>query len=208
MDATKTPSVVEEGLVSYEAAVGEPADVAALVERAKAGDVRGFEGLMRMFEGRIIAIGIQMGLSRDDSLDACQDAFVKVFRYIGGFRTGEAFFKWLYRIAINAINDHRRQNRFPGLVSIQDLEGGDLPDSADRTTPLASRLEAADLASRVMAELHTLTRRERIIFILRDLQEMSTGEIGKILRLSQVTVRRHSASARQKLRDRVFPRRV
>jgi RNA polymerase sigma factor (sigma-70 family) len=50
-----------------------------------------------------------------------------------------------------------------------------------------------------------LTRRERVIFVLRDLHEMSTQEIGGILRLSQITVRRHCSSARQKLRERLFP---
>ena len=49
-------------------------------------------------------------------------------------------------------------------------------------------------------------RRERMVFILRDLQGMSTGEIGRILRLSQITVRRHCMGARKRLRERLFDR--
>jgi len=47
---------------------------------------------MRLYERRIIALGVQMGLHRDDALDACQDAFVKVFRYIRRFRSGHSFY--------------------------------------------------------------------------------------------------------------------
>lgn len=206
MDVT-TPRSVSEAGVAAGSARGEPAEVTALVERAKTGDADAFGGLMHLYERRIIGIGIQMGLSREDSLDACQDSFVKVFRYIGRFRSGESFFKWLYRIAINTIYDHLRINRSPGVISIEDMAGESKLEIADGGVPMATRMENADLVNRLMAELGCLTRQERIVFILRDLHSMPTDEIGKVLSLSQVTVRRHCMSARGKLRDRLFPRR-
>lgn len=205
MDVTRPASASEAG-VTTGSARGEPAEVTALVERAKAGDADAFAGLMHLYERRIIGIGIQMGLSREDSLDACQDAFVKVFRYIGRFRSGESFFKWLYRIAINAIYDHLRINRTPGVISLEEMEGEGRPEIADGGIPLATRMENADLVNRLMGELGCLTRQERIVFVLRDLHAMPTDEIGRVLSLSQVTVRRHCMSARGKLRDRLFPR--
>jgi len=62
------------------------------------------------------------------------------------------------------------------------------------------------MAEKVRKSLDYLSRRERIVFVLRDLQELSTEEIGVILRLSQITVRRHCMSARQKIRQRLLPR--
>src|SRR5437867_80198 len=99
MDAIKPEIVVEAG--SSERVAGEAPEVTALVTRAKSGDPEAFSDLMRLYDRRVIAIGVQMGLSHEDALDACQDAFVKVFRYIGRFRSGQSFYKWLYRIAIN-----------------------------------------------------------------------------------------------------------
>ena len=205
MDLT-TPRSVSEAGVAAGSARGEPAEVTALVERAKAGDADAFGDLMHLYERRIIGIGIQMGLSREDSLDASQDSFVKVFRYIGKFRSGESFFKWLYRIAINTIYDHLRISRSPGVISIEEMAGETKLEIADGGVPMATRMENADLVNRLMAELGCLTRQERIVFVLRDLQSMPTDEIGKVLSLSQVTVRRHCMSARGKLRDRLFPR--
>ena len=205
MDLTRPRAVVNLGCDP--AVGGESPEVTALVERAKIGDADAFSDLVRLYEGRIIAIGIQMGLSRDDALDACQDTFVKVFRYIGSFRSGLSFYRWLHRIAIHAIYDHFRWSRPPGIISIEelDLTGSGGPPGNEDT---AARVESADLARKLLAELDCLSRRERIVFVLRDLQEMGTDEIGRILRLSQVTVRRHCMSARHKLRQRLFPERT
>ena len=205
MDVT-TPRTVGNAGLAAGSTLGEPAEVTALVERAKGGDADAFGDLMHLYERRIIAIGIQMGLSREDSLDACQDSFVKVFRYIGKFRSGETFYKWLYRIAINTIYDHLRINRSPGVISIEEMTEGSKREIADGGVSLATRTENADLVNRLMAELGCLTRQERIVFVLRDLHAMPTDEIGRVLSLTQVTVRRHCMSARGKLRDRLFPR--
>ena len=183
----------------------ESLEVTALVDRAKTGDALAFEELMRLYERRVILLGIQMGLSRDDALDTCQETFIKVFRYIGRFRSGESFFKWLYRIAIHAIYDKLKRTRSLGMVSIEDIGPEESAGLGGPAPSLDRRVEAADLASKILAGMVSLTRRERVIFALRDLHEMSTQEIGVILHLSQITVRRHCASARQKLRERLFP---
>jgi len=59
----------------------------------------------------------------------------------------------------------------------------------------------------VRKSLDCLTRQERIVFVLRDLQQLDSAEIGAILRISQITIRRHCMSARHKLRERIFGRR-
>src|SRR5262249_22982846 len=133
--------------------------------------------------------------------------FIKVFRYIGRFRSGSSFYKWLYRIAINAVYDQNRRNRQPGTVPIEEIGEAVFASLPESGTALHSRVEARELAAKLLAGLESLSYRERIVFVLRDLQEMETHEISGILRLSQITVRRHCMSARQKLRDRVFPRR-
>jgi len=202
MDAIKQPTMEATG--AGEAASAELPEVTALVKRAKTGDAAAFDDLMRLYERRIITIGVQMGLSTDDSMDACQDTFIKVFRYIGRFHTGESFFKWLYRIAVNAIYDHLRRSRRPGVVSFEEIGAGPVSAMRDGSAPLEDRIENSDLARKLVAGLGVLTRQERIVFVLRDLQEMDTDEIGRVLRLSQVTVRRHCMSARHKLRDRLF----
>src|SRR2546428_13192378 len=86
VDVTRPGAVVDLGCEP--AAAGESPEVTAMVERAKTGDAEAFSDLVRLYEGRIIAIGRQMGLSREDGLDARQGTFVEVVRHINGFRSG------------------------------------------------------------------------------------------------------------------------
>src|SRR5438552_16483615 len=162
MEILKPGTLIEAGVAA--SVPGEAPEVTALVERAKKGEAEAFDGLMRLYERRIISIGVQMGLSRDDALDACQDAFVKVFRYIGRFRSGRSFFKWLYRIAIHAVYDHLRRNRPTGTVSLDDAELEPATEIADRA-PGPDRLAASsDLRRKLLGGLDTLSRQERIVF--------------------------------------------
>jgi RNA polymerase sigma-70 factor (ECF subfamily) len=204
---TMIKSQVLAALEAAPASAGESPEVTALVVRAQGGDADAFDDLMRLYEGRIIALGLQLGLSRDDAMDSCQDAFIKVFKYIGRFRTGNSFFKWLYRIAIHAIYDHRRRYRpqGSGVISIEELGPSQGAALQDIGPSLSRCVEAADLAGKLLAGLDLLSQRERTVFALRDLQGLGTAEIGRILRLNQVTVRRHCLNARQKLRQRLFP---
>ncbi len=204
MDVIKPQAFAEVG--GPESVPGESPEVTALVARAKRGEAEAFDGLMRLYERRVISIGIQMGLSREEALDSCQDVFIKVFRYIGRFRTGRSFYKWLYRIAINAIYDHLRWSRPTGVVYVEEMDDSQIGLLRDESASPDSRAESADLVRKLLAGLGDLSRQERIVFVLRDLQEMSTEDIGRILRLSQVTIRRHCMSARHKLRNRLLPR--
>ena len=199
MDSVKPEALT--GSMASTLAQAESPQISALVERAKSGDAEAFEGLMRLYERRVIAIGVQMGLSTEDALDACQDTFIKVFRYIQRFRSGESFYRWLYRIAVNSVYDHMQGSRAGQTVSMGDMSPAQERSLRDPGTPADTSLESAELVRMAMAALDGLSRRERIVFVLRDLQLTPTREIGRILGLSQVTVRRHCMSARRKLRD-------
>lgn len=205
MDAPKTiaiePPVTRE---EREAAAIEDPRITALIDRAKTGDQDAFADLMRTYESRIIGLGIHMGLARHDAEDACQEAFVRVFRHISRFESGRIFFKWLYRISIHAVYHQLGRSRRHAAL---DLEDPAIQAQLEDHTPggaLQARLEERQLAARVRECLGGLSRQERIVFVLRDLQEVPTDEIGAILRLSTVTVRRHCMAARQKLRSRIM----
>lgn len=203
MDLTKSPLLARAPGIDSQA--GDTPEVTALVVRAQAGEADAFDALMRLYEARIVALGRQMGLRREDALDACQDTFVKVFRYIRRFHTERSFYKWLYRIALHVVYDQLRRARPQATVSIEDLGPAGGAELTEPGEPLDSKVATADLRKKLLAGLGCLSPRERTVFVLRDLQEMDTAEIGAILRISQITVRRHCLLARQKLRERVFP---
>jgi len=206
MDAPKTLAIdpVRSRGEGETAQALEDPRITSLVDRAKTGDEDAFADLMRTYESRIIGLGIHMGLSRDDAQDACQEAFVRVFKHISRFESGRVFFKWLYRIAIHAVYHQMGRTRRHAALDLEDP--GVQAQLEDRSPggALQERLDERQLAARVRECLGGLSRQERIVFVLRDLQEVPTDEIGAILRLSTVTVRRHCMAARQKLRIRIL----
>jgi RNA polymerase sigma-70 factor (ECF subfamily) len=145
-------------------------------------------------------MAVQMGLSPPDSQDACQEVFLRVFRYLGGFGIGRNFEAWLWRIAVNVIYDSLRKRRDREEVSWE----GIFPEGENgmaRVGGLHLSVENADLCAKLLERMEVLTAQERMVFVLKELQDLDTAEVARAMRISSITVRRHSASARQKLRE-------
>jgi len=172
-----------------------------LVERAKAGDREAFAGLLQRFESKAIAIARGMGLGPEDAQDAAQDAFLKLFRYIGRFRSGSSFTNWFYRIVVHATYDHlkrvRRQAPRPSAVP------GEAEEVADDSAPPEANAEARFTQRRILRVLGALAPKERAAFVLRELQGLDTAQVARAMGVTQVTVRRHTQNARRKIRERL-----
>src|SRR5262249_26146830 len=133
---------------TIDAAIRRNQEVLDLVERVRAGDLDAFEGIIRMHEGRILGMSVQMGLSPEDAQDVCQEVFIRVFRYLSGFQAGKNFEVWLWRIAVNTVYDTLRRRRDRGEVSWDKvLEDGGDPRRPFRAGGLQVRLENADLCA-------------------------------------------------------------
>ena len=171
-----------------------------LVERIRSGDLEAFAGIIRLHERRILGMSIQMGLSPADAQDACQEVFLRVFRYLAGFNTGRSFEAWLWRIGVNVVYDMLRARRdreeVPWDGILHEAEVG-----AVRSGGLQISVENADLCAKLLSRMEILSPQERMVFVLRELQDLDTAEVARAMRISTITVRRHGSSARQKLRE-------
>lgn len=158
----------------------------ALVRRAQEGETAAFEEILGRFEAKAILIARSMGASRNDAEDIAQEAFLKIFRYIGSYRTSHTFKAYFYRIVMNASRDHLSRMSPSGQASLDEV--AEFPAPPDRR----SSYEEVEL---LRASLQQLPAREREVVILRDLQGLSTWEVARVLKISPITVRRHSSRA-------------
>jgi RNA polymerase sigma-70 factor (ECF subfamily) len=142
-----------------------------------------------------------MGLSPDDAQDAVQEAFLKLFRYLGRYRSGESFTGWFYRIVVHATYDQMRRARHREALSLDAAALGEGPP--DPGPGAAEAAETAHLRRRVQAAMSALAAQERAAFVLRELHGLETRAVARALRVTQVTVRRHVSNARRKLRERL-----
>lgn len=185
--------------------------LAPVIERAKAGDAAAFEQIITFYQHRVLSIAWRMLGNREDARDAAQEAFLRVYKYLRGFKADQDFSGWLYRIVVNVCHDiGRKRIGNDRLVSIEiERESGIL----DRLVS-SDDVEAAAIKSqqqRMIAEaLATLSKKERAAIVLRDLEGLPTEEVARVLGSSQTTVRSQISSARAKIKafhDRAIKRR-
>lgn len=157
----------------------------ALVRRAQEGEAAAFEEILDRFESKAILIARSMGASRHDAEDIAQEAFLKLFRYIGSYRSGNSFKGYFYRMVINAARDHLSRMGPAGQTDLEVV--GDVASEAPRAA-----FEDVEMLRHALAQL---PQREREVVVLRDLQGLSTWEVSRVLRISPITVRRHSSRA-------------
>lgn len=192
-------------MVISDASVLEAADrrnreVLELIDRIHSGDLDAFEEIIRRHERRILGMAVQMGLRPEDAQDAGQEVFLRVFRYLSGFQSGKNFEVWIWKIAVNVVYDQLRKRRDRGEVSWDaHLESGAAEPS--QASGIHLHLENSQLCAQLLKNLEALSRQERMVFVLKELQDLDTAEVARAMGISTITVRRHGASARHKLRQ-------
>ncbi|MEW5807146.1 MAG: sigma-70 family RNA polymerase sigma factor [Acidobacteriota bacterium] len=178
----------------------EEEKVESLIRRAKKGEREAFDTLIQMNEGKVLSVIRYMGVPATEVEDVAQEAFIRLFRYIRRFRSGEKFSRWLYRISVNAAIDHLRKERIRP-IPVSGFEEDLLVKIASENPGAEEDMRFEQLKNRLKEKLLDLSDRERAIFVLRDIEGLSTKEIARSLKLNSITVRRHSTLARKKLID-------
>ena len=187
------------------------ANVATLPSRWSrvAGDSAAFEQIIESYQRRVVTTAWRMLGNREDARDAAQEVFLRVYKYIRGFRSDQDFTAWLYRITMNVCRDQIRRRRRDQLSSFEaEQEIGSFDDLVSSENVEAALIRSQQRAMIVEA-LGTLSDKERAAVVLRDLEGLDTAEVARVLGSTQTTVRSQISSARAKIkqyRDRVLAR--
>jgi RNA polymerase sigma-70 factor, ECF subfamily len=184
---------------ALETAESRNQEALVLIERIRSGDVGAFEEIIQRHERRIIGMAIQMGLAPEDAQDASQEVFLRVFRYLAGFHSDKNFEVWIWRIGVNVVYDLLRKRRDRSEISWETLldQGGAEPSLP---SGIHLHLENTDLCARLLKHMGKLSPQERMVFVLKELQDLDTADVARAMGISSITVRRHHSSARRKLR--------
>jgi len=169
----------------------------SLAEAAQDGQVRALDLLLDRHQGKVLRVLRYLGVPHDDREDVAQEVFIRVFRHLGSFRRGQPFGAWLYRMTVNAAHDFRSKRVRTSRDEAPWSEHLDRP--ADEPGP-GDSLQRQELQKALLAALELLTARERAVFVLREVEGLRTAEVARTLGITGITVRRHLALARKRLR--------
>jgi len=176
-------------------------DEQGLISRALEGEAAAFEEIVRMHQRGVYRVVAAMVGNAHDAEDITQEAFVRAWRALPGFRAGSSLKTWLTRIALNAACDHLRRQRRWGLVALSAREEQTL---ASEAAGPEERLMSRELGERVAGFLAQLPERERTIFALRFSGGHSLAEIAEITGGANLnTVKTHLYRALAKARERL-----
>jgi RNA polymerase sigma-70 factor (ECF subfamily) len=179
-------------------------DESALVAAAKAGDISAFETLVGRYERKIFRLTQNITQNREDAEDSMQEAFLKAFEHLGSFEGNSRFYTWLVRIAVNQALMKLRKRR-PNVVSLdEEVDTGEdmVPREVEDWGPTpADRYAQTQLSEILTKAINELDPPFRIVFQLRDIEELSTEETADTLGLSVPAVKSRLLRARLKLRQ-------
>jgi RNA polymerase sigma-70 factor (ECF subfamily) len=180
-----------------------------LVERAQRGDKRAFELLVLKYQRKLGRLLSRFVRDPAEVEDVTQEAFIKAYRALPGFRGDSAFYTWLYRIGINTAKNYlvalgRRAPTSTGFDN-EEAEGfEDAEQLRDSSTP-ESELEGKEIAATVNRAMDALPKDLRTAITLREIEGLSYEEIASVMNCPVGTVRSRIFRARDAIAAELRP---
>ncbi len=182
-----------------------------LLERSKAGDIAAFEMLVEAYQKKIFNLAFRMIGNYDDAGDLAQEALIRVYKSIAGFKEQSSFSTWIYRITTNVCLDEIRKRKNKKVLSLDEeihVEDGEMQRQIESDDPLPEEVfEREELRQIVGDAIASLPEEQRTVLTLRDLQGLSYEEIADILDCPGGTVKSRINRARQALKNALLTKR-
>ena len=171
-----------------------------LVTRARAGDRPAFEELVRRHADRLHAVVLRIAGDRHDAEEITQEAFLRAWRGLHGFKGDAQFFTWLYRIGVNEARRRAQRRASTGpLTSLEEHPS----EPRDPGPGPAGTAEHQDLRSALEDAVRALDPEYRAPLVLRDIEGLTTAEGAEIMGLGEAAFKSRLHRARMSVRAAV-----
>ena len=177
-----------------------------LVARVQKGDKGAFDLLVIKYQYKVHAIISRYVKDIDEVNDVMQEAFIKAYRALEGFRGESAFYTWLYRIAVNTAKNYliARNRRPPAFdINVDDSDYSEENKQLHNVDSPENILYRDELQSVISAAIKNLPEDLRTALILREFEDLSYEEIADIMDCPVGTVRSRIFRARESLEEKI-----
>jgi len=207
--------VIEAKPVNVSASATDKLRDSRLVAACRDGRKAAFGELAELYQDRAFNIAYRLMGSRDDAAEAVQEAFLKAFRGLNGFRGDSAFYTWFFRIMVNVVRSRQRFRAVRPREHSLDTAPGRHENGERRGTATAQiparepdpSEEAARMERKRLVEeaLMRLDAEQRTIIVLRDIEGRGYADIGELLGCPRGTVKSRLHRARMALKAVLLP---
>ena len=179
----------------------------ALVARAQSGDPSAFEELISRYERKVFRLAKNITNNQQDAEDVLQETFLKAYSHLDGFQGNSKFYTWLVRIAVNEALMKLRKRKSDKTVSMDDgVDTGEetmVREIAVWDDDPEQRYSHEEIKTILDEAVESLRPAFRTVFVLRDIEELSTEETAQMLDLSIPAVKSRLLRARLQLREKL-----
>ena len=177
-----------------------------LIEEFRTGREESFEELLSRYSTKVHSLASRLTRNAEDAEEVLQDVFVTVYRKIAGFEGKSSFSSWLYRVTVNAAFMKLRKRRQDPAIPLEELMKQSQSVSA-LNSPEHAYVDAQSIRHQMLEALEVAIKRlpddYRPVFILRDVDGLTSREVGRILDLSVPAVKSRLHRSRLMLRRRL-----
>ncbi|HIJ49927.1 MAG TPA: sigma-70 family RNA polymerase sigma factor [Nitrospinae bacterium] len=181
----------------------------ALVRQFQGGDLEAYDKIAEIYQKKIYGLSFNLTRNQMDAQDVTQEVLLTLFRKIHTFQGKSAFSSWVYRITLNASYMKLRSKKKEPNVSIDELmpsyngagfQQEKIQDWSENTESLLFTNETRDVINKA---IELLPEKEKVVFLLRDVEGLSTEKAGEILDLTVPAVKSRLHRARLFLRKKL-----
>lgn len=185
----------------------EPNSETALVDRARAGDTAAFTDLVARYERKIFRLAKHITQNDEDAEDVLQETFLKAYSNLDTFQGQSKFYTWIVRIAVNEALMKLRKRKSDRTVSLDEPQ-----DTGEEVVAREIAVWDGDPEQKYSQEelreileraIESLKPSFRTVFVLRDIEELSTEETAESLGISVPAVKSRLLRARLQLREKL-----
>lgn len=174
--------------------------IKGIIEQVKEGNKTAFKYLVEEYQKYAFNLAFRILCNEEDAKDVVQESFIKIWKNIKRFNTGLKFTTWMYKIVINTAIDKQKSLRVSKTVQLDEITNSIL--AIERDGPDA-RLNNDQLGKVIEQITSVLPEKQRLVFILRDLQSMDSPEVENVLDLTETSVKSNLYYARQVVRQKL-----
>ncbi len=182
-------------------------DEAALVAQSREGDAEAYGQLVRRYQSKIFRLAQHITQNREDAEDVLQETFLKAYEHLDQFQGNSKFYTWIVRIAVNqALMKLRRRKNDKSVSLDETIDTGEdtiVREVAAWDEDPEERLSRGEVGEILDTAVQSLDAPYRSVFVLRDIEELSTEETAEALGLSVPAVKSRLLRARLQLREKL-----
>jgi RNA polymerase sigma-70 factor, ECF subfamily len=182
-------------------------DESVLVAKAQAGDSSAFSELVSRYQNKIYRLAKHITQNDEDAEDVLQEAFLKAYEHIDGFKGDSKFYTWIVRIAVNEALMKLRKRKTDRTVPLdepvdtgEEMVNREIAVWEDNPEQRYSQTEIQQILDEAV---ESLKPDFRTVFVLRDIEELSTEETAETLNISVPAVKSRLLRARLALREKL-----